>query len=219
MAAWTDSGLKAARARLVAAFVLAAAPYFALMPWRPYPGSYALKLLPLVVLAIFGARLKSPALWWVGLAFSAAGDVLLDLGRTQYMIPGIVMFSVAYVLYSAQLWPARAGSGVAAAKATVLLLYTSAFAAYLIPQAGELRVAVIFYSLVLANLGAAASFGMRSWTGFLGVCSLVVSDSLIGIDEFTHAGISRHLIMSTYYLGQLGVAIELIGAYRSRART
>lgn len=196
--------------RLGLIFLVSAIPYIALSPWRPYPLSWAIKLLPLLVLVLWARGKGMPRLWWVGLLASAAGDIFMDLDRRIYLEAGIAAFSVGYILYAIEFWKTVRPTGVAVARAAALVVYVIGFAAVIIPGAGGMRGPVVVYALVLAHLGVAASLGLPGWLGFVGVCSLIFSDTLIGLDLFG-AGIHapRALVIGTYYFGQYGVAKAL----------
>lgn len=151
-----------------------------------------------------------PWLWWAGLLLSAVGDVLLDLDRSGLLVAGICFFSLAYVFYGIEFSRHARVSRRSLLRAIAIVGYIALFAGYLLPQVGELRVAVLVYSLVLAQLGALGSLGLPTWPGWVGVCSLLFSDTLIGLDEFVPGvEISRYWIIASYYFGQWGVAAAL----------
>jgi uncharacterized membrane protein YhhN len=176
---------------------------------RPYPGSWALKAAPILVLAVFVARgrgtLAQRALMTVGLLLSGCGDIALDDPNHAQLALGLGFFLSGYVLYVIALLKEREPTGARWLRALFPIAYDGWFIATLWPALGEMRAAVAAYALVLALLAVAGAL-RRGWLAYFGACLMIVSDSLIGMEAFLHAGPYPVAIeVGLYYVGQLCV--------------
>ena len=174
----------------------------------------AAKPLPVLVLAVAVAVAPGRPFAlrrgvFIGLLFSAAGDVLLEL---DLFLPGLLAFLAAHVAYVV----AFLSDTKAAALLRVLpfaiwggLLFT-----HVQPRLGSLAGPVIVYIVAICTMmwRAAARVGsgpasQGAWAGLLGAVSFGLSDSLIALDRF--ATPIPHVsapIMLFYWLGQAGIA-------------
>ncbi|KPJ11070.1 Lysoplasmalogenase-like protein TMEM86A [Papilio machaon] len=140
----------------------------------------------------------------LGLALSALGDAALVWPRL--LAAGIVMFGAAHVAYIAAfgLRPRRAGLGALAALAAALYVRTLRPAA-LAPFAMLVHV----YAALLAAMawrGAARPGPQRA-----GALLFAISDALLGYSLFGGSLPYKNvLVMSTYYLGQLLIALSAL---------
>ncbi|CAH0718863.1 unnamed protein product, partial [Brenthis ino] len=142
-----------------------------------------------------------------GLALSVVGDALLVW--PQHLVEGMGAFAAAHVAYirafGLQPTAARAGATLYAGA----LLYVRA-----VPAPGELSVLVPAYALLLVTMAwrGAASAGYQRYGALL----FLLSDAILGYSLFAGSVPYTHtLVMSTYYLGQLGIAVS---ALKPRAR-
>jgi uncharacterized membrane protein YhhN len=196
---------------LLVLFGLTAAAYMFSMPRTPYKGDFALKALPLLCLAAYVAlagRGGAAALVVVGLLFSAGGDVALALDRQKYFVVGLSLFLVAHLFYIAALV-----TGIEAVRFNIwvgmIVLFSLSVGAWLFPVLGKLRGPVMVYMVVISVMGIAAALHPAAFPFLLpGALLFILSDSLIAIDKFRRPVPYAHtLIMITYYLGQLGIAL------------
>ncbi|MCL4870195.1 MAG: lysoplasmalogenase [Anaerolineae bacterium] len=200
---------------LLALFFLNAAAYLAFLPQLPYKGDYLVKSLPIFCLAgytVWQGEGAAAALLFVGLLFSAGGDVALALDRRRYFVIGLSLFLIAHLFYlaafSRELTQIRLNLG-----AGVILLLALAMGGWLWPVLGKLRLPVMLYLLVISLMGVAAAFHPRALPYlFPGAVLFILSDALIATDKFRRpVPYAQYLIMSTYYLGQLGIVLGVIG--------
>jgi uncharacterized membrane protein YhhN len=144
-----------------------------------------------------------------GLVFSAAGDLVMELGRaTGFFLAGMGAFALAHVAYLAGFLRRSREPGLLG------LIPFVAWGALLMgrlwPQLGALRLPVAVYAaLLLAMMWRAlvASRAVGRWDAAAGALLFGLSDSLIALDRFgpPFPG-ARWLVMATYWAGQLGIA-------------
>jgi alkenylglycerophosphocholine/alkenylglycerophosphoethanolamine hydrolase len=145
-----------------------------------------------------------------GLALSAAGDVLLELGL---FVPGLLAFLTAHVAYTAafvaarpRLLPARAVPFIAYGVAVFLALRDG-----LGPMTGPVGLYVVVICTMIwraaARVADPASPAAEQWLGLAGALAFAASDTLIAFDRF-HAPIrgASLPIMALYWLGQWSIA-------------
>ncbi|XP_069362401.1 lysoplasmalogenase TMEM86B isoform X1 [Maniola hyperantus] len=201
-------------ARLVP-FYKAVCVYFVAGGGAPSPSAAALKCAPVlclllcVLLATGGAGGYARRVC-AGLALSALGDALLVW--PQHFVAGMAAFAAAHVAYLCAfgLRPRRARLGAA-------LLGGALLYAWLVRAPGALRPLVAAYALLLSAMawrGAARPGAQRA-----GALLFLLSDAILGYSLF--AGPVPHaqvLVMSTYYLGQLGIALSALEPRALHAR-
>ncbi|XP_063366234.1 lysoplasmalogenase TMEM86A [Cydia amplana] len=194
--------------------------YFLAAGGAPSPGAAAAKCAP--VLCLLAAVLLQHGLLIpydrrryarriaLGLALSALGDALLVW--EQHFAAGMAAFALAHVAYMCAFRPraAERRAGVA--------LYAGA-AAYCaaVPPPPALAAAVPLYAVLLVSMAWRALRTLpartcaRSYAAPAGALLFVLSDALLGYSLFRGPLPHRRLlVMSTYYLGQLGLALSAL---------
>jgi uncharacterized membrane protein YhhN len=188
---------------------------------KPYPLSWAVKLLPMLLLIILAIKKlgfsKSGKFFIFGLLFSACGDFILDYDRQHWFIFGLGAFFIAHLFYLASLKPF-----VKSLKQPQYLLIALLYIGYgggmlslLAEGLGELFVPVVAYMSILLLMALATVLSEKSnaWL-IVGGISFVFSDSLIGFDKFylpiTHVSFA---IMVSYYFAQFALLKGFIKAY------
>ena len=180
---------------------------------KPYPLSWALKLLPmllLIYLAINSVALsKSGKFFVLGLLFSACGDFILDYDRQNWFIFGLGAFFIAHLFYLASLKPF-----VNNLKQTKYIMISLLYIGYgggmlwlLADGLGPLFIPVVAYMSILLLMALATVLSEKSnaWL-IIGGISFVLSDSLIGFDKF-YLPIENvsFAIMGSYYFAQFAL--------------
>jgi alkenylglycerophosphocholine/alkenylglycerophosphoethanolamine hydrolase len=209
------SGLGLATLALAGAFVYLAALWLDLPALR-----LAAKPLPALVLALWvtlrgrGATIRAVA---AGLALSAAGDMLLELGL---FVPGLLAFLAAHVSYTAAFVAAR--PHLVPVRALPFLAYGAWVFLALRHGLGPMALPVGVYVAVIctmmwraaARIGDPASRASGPWLGLAGALAFAASDTLIAFDRF-HAPIPGAAlpIMALYWLGQWGIAASVTRGY------
>ena len=178
------------------------------------PGSCAI-----ILVLLFWKHLKAmPDTWFVIAAFlfSIAGDWFLSNKGDSFMMfsAGIGLYLLAHVGY---LWFALRNGRIHKLFTLVLLAgYLLFFFVKLFPALDDtvLMVAVLLYLLISCfSLGAA--FGIKltpvvKWSYFAGVTLVLLSDTIIALNEFTSYGTLNFLILPTYYAAHMSITFALI---------
>jgi alkenylglycerophosphocholine/alkenylglycerophosphoethanolamine hydrolase len=183
---------------------------------KPYPFSWVLKILPLLVLLHFSCKKtfetneRAHKLFIIGLVFSTFGDFFLDYDQVNWFVLGLASFLVAHLFYIFSLKPLI--TKPLAIKRLPLIslyfLYGIGMFSLIYAGLGELFIPVFVYMSVLLLMGITTLLSERSNTWLvLGGISFILSDSLIGINKFyLEIPYASFWIMSTYYLAQLLLA-------------
>lgn len=193
---------------------LIGAGYVGSLLWHPYPFSWLLKALPVLILsglAVVYLQGRERGLMLLAWLASAAGDIFLDLDRTGYLPQGLGCFLLTQIAFC-MVFAARAHwqpsrlAVVAALAIAELALLSLAW-----PNLGALRIAVMVYLFALLTMSACALMVRPSPWIALGGVSFLIADSLIGINRFVwpFAG-STAVIVSIYLSAQLLIAFGLL---------
>jgi uncharacterized membrane protein YhhN len=171
------------------------------------PLRLATKALPALCLAAWILPARARGARWIasGLAFSAVGDLALELGdRPPFFLAGMLAFALAHAAYVA---------GFVAVSRVPRVSWLLPFAfwgagllALVRPGLGPMTAPVAVYALLLvAMMWRAAATGRAE--AALGAILFGCSDSLIALNRF-HAPVpaAAWLIMALYWLGQWGIA-------------
>jgi uncharacterized membrane protein YhhN len=178
------------------------------------PGSCAI-----ILVLLLRKQLKAtPDIWFVVAAFlfSIAGDWFLSNKGENFMMfsAGIGLYLFAHVGY---LWFALRNGRMHKLFTVVLLTaYLLFFFMKLYPALDDtiLLVAVLLYLLISCfSLGAA--FGIKlspivKWSYFAGVTLVLLSDTIIALNEFASYGALNFLILPTYYAAHMSITFALI---------
>lgn len=191
-------------------FLISSLSYLLTIQFGAYRGSYLVKCIPIISLAVL--VITSPQanrFIFLGLLFSAGGDIALDLDRNRYFVHGLGLFLVAHIFYvaafSQSFSSTRLTEPLILVVISVLAIYAIAMSLLLRPKLGNLAVAVYLYIAIITVMGISASF--RSLWVLVGALIFMLSDSLIAINKFLQPipG-SSYWIMITYYLAQYLIA-------------
>lgn len=194
-------------------FLVFAAVFSVSTFFKPYPLSWAVKLLPmllLICLAINSVGLsKSGKFFVLGLLFSTCGDFILDYDRQNWFIFGLGAFFIAHLFYLASLKPY-----INSLKQTKYIMISLLYVGYgggmlwlLADGLGQLFIPVVAYMSILLLMALATVLSEKSnvWL-VVGGISFVLSDSLIGFDKF-YLPIENvsFAIMVSYYFAQFAL--------------
>lgn len=153
-----------------------------------------------------------------GLIFSMLGDILLEASARTFL-PGVVAFLLAHVAYivafrqdsrtPALIWAALAYAYGAVAFA--LLLASG--------NLGEMTLPVALYVIVICTMLWRAGARWRSGdvlrlsaqAALLGALLFTLSDTILALNRWAFAiPFARYLNISTYWLGQWGIALSAV---------
>ena len=155
-----------------------------------------------------------PQFLLAGLIFSSIGDAFLVFGGT-YFLQGLLSFAIGHLMFTSAF-------GFSQYKPELLLLYApigSLSYTYLMPGLqGELLFFCALYILLICTMSwraiAKANLTDPKWPevcGCLGAISFNISDMVLSVNKFRFAvPYGNLIIMSTYYLGQLGISLSVV---------
>jgi alkenylglycerophosphocholine/alkenylglycerophosphoethanolamine hydrolase len=196
-------------------FLIFTSVYLVSIFFNPYPLSWILKLIPIIVLLHFSwkrtgeTKESAHKLFIIGLGFSAIGDFLLAYDPVNWFVLGLGSFLVAHIFYIFSLKPILPKAGIIKRLPIVALycLYGVSMFSFIYAGLGELFIPVFVYMTVLLVMGVTTLLSHKSnkWL-IIGGISFIVSDSLIGLDKFyQEIPFASLLIMVTYYLAQFSL--------------
>lgn len=212
-------------------FLKAVCVYFvAWLPESEKPTVFAaiLKILPILCLCGFvglqGISLEKEHNYsrhiLLGLIFSGIGDVCL-VWKNMYFIHGMIAFGIAHILYIRAF-----GFQPFQPRNLPLLLFCffpGLFVYYICYPGlqGKLVIAVLIYGIVITGMlwraitcvqNQIEENGLCRWTRMsacFGAVMFYISDNIIALNKFCFPiPWSRALIMTTYYAGQMGIAVS-----------
>lgn len=200
--------------------------YLLLLPLKPYPLSWLLKPLPMLIFAGLAWRaFPGKVGGWLALGFlgAASGDFFLDFGdRDGLFIQALVAFLVNQLAWVVAFLLLARGRPWLLWRSLPVTLYAFAMAAWMLPAAGALQVPVAIYLACLLLMAILAGrLEGRPGPLWLGAMLFVVADSLIGVNKFVlpfpHA---VEVIVTCYFSGQALIGWGLLRASAaSRATT
>lgn len=163
----------------------------------------------------------------IGFVFSLMGDVALMVqgeGPTApkiLFLAGLSFFLVAHLCYIAAF--SQGDVALRPLRLIPFAIFAVTMVYLLTPSLGPMLVPVFVYITVISTMvwRAAARVGHRGenstaqWWGLVGALSFMASDGMIAWERFM-SGVphERYAIMSTYWLGQMGIALSVNRATR-----
>ena len=205
---------------LLALSLLAALVFWASEAIAPFAGRWFIKGLAIAALAAMVWRQRqSPQETWLAAALlcHSAGDILLEVARTELFLPAVGAFFCGHALYLKTFWQnlaprsrMRTGNKLLAA---AVLIFALTMASILLPHLPEsLRLPLVLYMIALGAMAVIAVLSDFS-TRIVAVGALLYlfSDALIGIDTFVRPlALGAHLIWPAYYAGQLAIVSGIL---------
>lgn len=178
---------------------------------RPYPFSYVIKSIPVLSLSLltfFNIKGIRGTFISIGLLFSGAGDIILELDRSGYFTYGLVAFLIAHIFYISAFITKPKLKKLRSFIALSMIVYGSIIGYVLIPDLGDMTVPVMVYLCVIVLMGISASIGGSiHYLVVAGACFFILSDSIIAINRFVApVPCSSFWIMITYYPAQFCIA-------------
>lgn len=188
--------------------------YIISMNYTPYPAQPLIKSLPVFLLFLFtilNAKsislfpIKGVILFSIGFLFSSFGDLALALDFPHSFVVGLGLFLIAHLFYifSFYLFP-RVNWNERKNIIFGILIIAVSLSLFIIPNAGEFAVPVLFYILVITTMACMASLQkIHYFTFIFGAVIFMASDAMIAINKFvTPIMYSGIWIMTTYYIAQ-----------------
>jgi len=205
----------------IGTFLLFAVAFLISLPFKPYAGSWVIKEIPDIALALFalasvtGLRGK---LLFLALLLSAGGGVVLEVAGGTHFVLGLALFLLAHITYiatfSMEFGPRKSRLPVA----ILLALYSVAIALFLRPGLGAMALPVYCYIAAITTMGILAA--LRKPAGSFVLCGAILfmlSDSLIAVNKFrTPIPAEDYLVMITYYAAQFLIVWGFAAGVRSK---
>lgn len=204
--------------RMLEVFSLAlGAGYLLALPAYPYAASPVLKGLSIAVLAMLSwlsrpvTNRRDTGLLSAALVASSMGDVFLDIGPERLFVPGLGAFLAAHITYTVLFLKNPTQSTSKGLSRTFgpagVVVYAIAFALWLAPSLGALKIPVGLYIGAITAMVIAAIRSRFGWRVASGALLFLVSDSLLAIAKFKAPFAGRdYLVWGTYYAAQYLIA-------------
>jgi uncharacterized membrane protein YhhN len=179
--------------------------------------SALLKIAPILFLSFLAAKAEINSLsvhLILALLFSMGGDVLLEM---DLFVLGLSSFLIAQFLYGSLFFRYHS-SWSANYQRSLLLAGASLMMAYVMwNYAGDMRLPVIAYLLVITFMGLSANTSTIKGVT-LGAAIFIFSDSIIAINRFVmEVPAADWLIMISYYVAQFLLVSRVLQEIRSEA--
>lgn len=197
--------------------------YLALLPLKPYPLSWLLKPIPMLIFAALAWRAwRGVTGILLGLAFigAAGGDFFLDYGdRDGLFIQALCSFLINQLALVAAFALMARGKPWLRWRMLPVTLYSLLLALWLVPAAGTYQVPVAIYLLCLYAMAImACRVEAKPGLLWLGAMLFVTADSLIGVNKFAMPfAYAVPVIVTIYFTGQVLIAAGVLGLGDVRA--
>lgn len=159
------------------------------------------------------ARDRYANLILVGLLFSLAGDVLLEISPDLF-VPGLIAFLIGHGWYIAAFLSVTRQLKLRRAlpfAGWVIVAYL-----ILLPGLKDMAAPVAAYVIVIGSMMWRSSVTVTSppmrwqWLALIGAILFGLSDTLLAIKKFNGLAIGPHFtVIGLYWLGQLGLALSV----------
>lgn len=197
--------------------------YIILLGFKPYPLSWLLKPLPMLLFAWLVWRCPggAPGRWMaLGFVGAAAGDFFLDYGnRDGLFMQALLAFLVTQVAFLLAFLQLGHGRSIRWRWSLPVVLYAAVMLAWMLPGAVGLRLPVaVYFGCLLVMTVAASRVEERPGALYGGAVLFLIADSLIGVNRFIAPfPFAVPLIVSLYFSGQLLIATGLLNRPASSA--
>lgn len=190
--------------------------YLVLLPFKPYPLSWLLKPIPMLIFAVLAWRAhpgKTGFFLGAGFVAAAAGDFFLDYGdRDGLFIQALGAFLINQLAFVAGFALLAKGKPWLRWRMLPVTLYCLLLALWLVPAAGAYQLPVAIYLLCLYAMALMAC-RVEDTPGllWLGAMLFVIADSLIGVNKFAQPfAYAVPVIVSCYFAGQVLIALGVV---------
>ncbi len=186
--------------------------FLILTPFRPFPGSWFIKWLSIITLALVVSRFSFSNQWILvfAITFHSIGDVLFELDREKNLVLGIAFFLLGHLFYIILFLLSAPNLNAQIRKRWYVLIPLAIYVevmlfVLIIHLEWSLVAPVVIYAHML-GLMVFASFLLgpkASWVQ-IGALFYLFSDSVIAFSAFVLTFIYEpYLTWPTYYFGQL----------------
>jgi uncharacterized membrane protein YhhN len=188
-------------------FFLFFAIYILTLKFRPYPFAYLVKIVPIIslaIVAIVNIQGTKGKLIFIGLIFSAVGDVFLAISGKVFFVYGLSAFALAHTMYISAFIRNPSIRRSRFLLILIFILYGISILYILLPNLGKMTLPVIAYIIVISLMGISSALGKKNhYLVIIGAILFIVSDSIIAVNMFlSKVWNSSFWIMITYYPAQ-----------------
>ncbi len=197
------------------AYIIISIGFVVSLFFHPYPGSFIIKSLPVLIMACLSFSCLKGAIKWLmisGFIFSGAGDIFLDLSREKFFIQGLASFAAAQLLYAIAF---TCDMNINVKKfpfVMIIIMFTGVMTVFLIPELGELFLPVIVYIALISIMGICSALVKHPLTTvYAGAFIFIISDSIIAVNKFLFSfPYSTVLIIALYFIAQYKIGTGMI---------
>ena len=184
--------------------------YLLTAPSLPTEISAVFKIIPILFLCQLSLKAGTDSYGshlLAALLFSMGGDVLLEIG---FFVPGLVSFLFAQLLYGSLFLRCHSDWRNRPAVSLAIVGFSIAMGILMWGYAGEMRIPVLVYLVVIAVMGLSANTSHITGAT-IGAAIFIFSDTLIAVNRFVlPIPASEWLIMVSYYLAQFCLVSSVV---------
>jgi uncharacterized membrane protein YhhN len=190
-------------------YITSAVVFMAVKIFTPgLTGSFVIKVIPALSLSLailFTRPMKSShqIAMLTGALFCGAGDVILDIDRVRFFVPGLAAFLLGHIGFLALFWMRRSFAGSRRAWAIPVMLVALAMAVILIPKLGSLMAPVLAYLIVITIMTGLAIMSDVRPMAAAGAGLFMLSDALLALAKFVFNGQPSPLFTIPVYFAGL----------------
>tara|TARA_R110002126_G_scaffold291803_1_gene459280 strand:- start:92536 stop:93246 length:711 start_codon:yes stop_codon:yes gene_type:complete len=214
-----EYGLDAPQPGTLLLSAVAAFLYLFMVAGKPSARRTGVKTLSVALLAVLCVLVDGPLVLTLALLACAAGDAFLAQDDERAFLPGLLAFLVGHVLFvivfvsrgnldliMGQPW--RIVLGV------VIILAALEMGRRLLPVAGELRIPVAIYIVVIVAM-ALSALAVPGWGVAVGAALFMASDTVLAAQKFLLAPerspyLRASFVWISYYLAQLLMTLSVL---------
>jgi len=171
-------------------------------------GSFVIKVIPALSLSLailFTRPMKSShrIAMLTGALFCGAGDVILDIDRVRFFVPGLAAFLLGHIGFLALFWMRRSFAGSRRVWVITVMLVAITMAIILIPRLGPLMAPVLAYLAVITIMTVLAIMSDVRPMAAAGAGLFMLSDALLALAKFVFNGQPSPLFTIPVYFAGL----------------
>jgi alkenylglycerophosphocholine hydrolase len=190
-------------------YITSAIVFMAVKIFTPnFTGSFVIKVIPalslsLAVLLAGPMKISHRIAMLTGALFCGAGDVILDIDRVRFFVPGLAAFLLGHIGFLALFWMRRSFAGSRRVWAIPVLLVALTMAIVLIPRLGPFMAPVLAYLAVITIMTVLAIMSDVRPMAAAGAGLFMLSDALLALAKFVFNGQPSPLFTIPVYFAGL----------------
>ncbi|RPJ18623.1 MAG: lysoplasmalogenase [Desulfobacteraceae bacterium] len=185
-------------------------------------GSFVIKVIPALSLSLailFTRPMKSShrIAMLTGALFCGAGDVILDIDRVRFFVPGLAAFLLGHIGFLALFWMRRSFAGSRRVWVITVMLVAITMAIILIPRLGPLMAPVLAYLAVITIMTVLAIMSDVRPMAAAGAGLFMLSDALLALAKFVFNGQPSPLFtIPVYFVGLFLLSFGILLSVRPK---